>query len=162
MTPPWFRLLQDLRNEPRIAREAPTLAFLLGATQFPLEAKEIAENEARGALAGLLASFVDETPVDRVVHITRCSLIHEPVVRLLPADYAAYAKHGLESTTQKRRTVMLDEEFADASRASIDHVGARLFQAVGKPVCSGCFSFSKGAYYPFDDYERRVIRESIG
>jgi len=163
VTPWWFQLLKALRQETRIAREgSPTLGFLVGAMQSDLALNHLAEDQARASLSELITSLVTEMPPNELVHITRCSVLHEPVVRPSGPHLAPYYKHGLESNSQQRRTVLLDEEFADQTSASIDFVTDRLFRELKPNLCAGRFSFAGQGYRPFDAYEQDFILGVLG
>lgn len=130
--------------------------------QPDLKVRSISEDDVRGALTELVTSLVNDMPAQQLVHVTRCAVLGEPVVRPLASRLADYYKHGLESETQKRRTVILDEEFADKASASTDYMVDRLFEELGPQLCAGRFSFEKGNYRPFDDYELDFILGTLG
>jgi len=159
MSPKWFQIIQALPGHPGIAREHLAIVFLVGGMRNSLDSRVTSPETARRELFSLLTSFVDETPQEHVVSIFRCANINKPVVRLLSSDHAHYSSHGLDSSIQGRRTVLLDSEFA-VGQPSVPGVTEQLFQELGTAICKGRFSFRAGDYQTYTDYERDFIEGS--
>ena len=160
MTPKWIQILRSVSSSPAIARDAVTVVFLVGGSRDFLESVEVPPEKALQELLSLIGSFVDEAPDEYVVSLSRCGIIHQPVVRLVPAAYCSASPHAIHSLIQGRRTVVVEPEFAvEALTAS--SLASYFYDHIGSEICAGRFSYRHGRYRPFDKAEKDFIEGSV-
>lgn len=160
MTPKWLQLVRAVPSNPHIARDALTVAFLVGATRDSLEERAVSPGAGRHELGALIAEFVEQAPPGQVVSISRCGAIRQPVVRLLDAAYSSAARHVVTSESQGRRTLIVEAEFAPSVVLSGSSLADKLFEELGNSICAGKFSYRRGRYDVFNDEERQFIDEA--
>jgi hypothetical protein len=159
MQPKWFQLIKALPGRPDIARENLGVAFLVGAVRNSFDNRATSPEIARRELLNLLTSFVDDTPKDCAVAITRCAHIKKPVIMLIHSSFTKGSAHGLDSVPQGRRTVVLDAEFASCHN-SVSGLVEKLFQELGNAICERKFSFRSGNFHCFNNVEIDFIEGS--
>lgn len=160
MTPKWLQLVRAVPSNPHIARDALTVAFLVGATHDSLEEGAVSPETSRHELGSLISEFVEQAPPGQVVSISRCGAIRQPVVRLLDAGYSSAAPHAVSSESQGRRSLIVEAEFASSVVLSGSSIAHKLFEELGSAICARKFSYRRGRYDVFNDEERRFIAEA--